>query len=361
MQDRSKSRRRSTLYCLGRAVAATGKVWCPDGAVAALRWPHAWVACPVGRGRGAGRRVPAGARARVGRLPWSDRGPGHPGRRLADRPGGDHAGTGARPHDRTVAGGRDRPSDPAARCRPRRTPRPPGPFPWSAAGSPPRSGCTRALRWSSCRSSGWWPEAGRLGARRAGGVRESCHGGAHLAGLFVRLPWSRPLSDERRRAVSALLVTGARAPRPPWPLRPDPATASCRRGGRGCSGGRHGPGHPDGQPRRADPGFRIGPARGAGVGRVGRDASGPGDLGRPRGPGGCVGRARASARAGPVAGARPWCWVRPLPCSPRWGWPRAHGPCRPRGARCRRGAGAGRVPARCATAGSPLGPGRRPH
>lgn len=28
------------------------------------------------------------------------------------------------------------------------------------------------------------------------------------AGLFVRLPWSRPLSDERRRAVSALLVTG---------------------------------------------------------------------------------------------------------------------------------------------------------
>jgi len=29
------------------------------------------------------------------------------------------------------------------------------------------------------------------------------------AGLFVRLPWSRPLSDERRRAVSALLVTGS--------------------------------------------------------------------------------------------------------------------------------------------------------
>jgi hypothetical protein len=28
------------------------------------------------------------------------------------------------------------------------------------------------------------------------------------AGLFVRLPWSRPLSDERRRAVSALLTTG---------------------------------------------------------------------------------------------------------------------------------------------------------
>ncbi len=28
------------------------------------------------------------------------------------------------------------------------------------------------------------------------------------AGLFVRLPWSRPLSDERRRAVSALLATG---------------------------------------------------------------------------------------------------------------------------------------------------------
>jgi hypothetical protein len=28
------------------------------------------------------------------------------------------------------------------------------------------------------------------------------------AGLFVRLPWSRTLSDERRRAVSALLTTG---------------------------------------------------------------------------------------------------------------------------------------------------------
>jgi hypothetical protein len=28
------------------------------------------------------------------------------------------------------------------------------------------------------------------------------------AGLFVRLPWSRPVSDERRRAVSALLSTG---------------------------------------------------------------------------------------------------------------------------------------------------------
>ena len=28
------------------------------------------------------------------------------------------------------------------------------------------------------------------------------------AGLFVRLPWSRPLSDERRRAVSALLTMG---------------------------------------------------------------------------------------------------------------------------------------------------------
>jgi hypothetical protein len=28
------------------------------------------------------------------------------------------------------------------------------------------------------------------------------------AGLFLRLPWSRPVSDERRRAVSALLTTG---------------------------------------------------------------------------------------------------------------------------------------------------------
>jgi glucose dehydrogenase len=28
------------------------------------------------------------------------------------------------------------------------------------------------------------------------------------AGLFVRLPWSRSLTDERRRAVSALLTAG---------------------------------------------------------------------------------------------------------------------------------------------------------
>ena len=43
------------------------------------------------------------------------------------------------------------------------------------------------------------------------------------AGLFVRLPWSRAVSDERRRAVSALLTTGRRRwPRPGWASRSGP-------------------------------------------------------------------------------------------------------------------------------------------
>ncbi len=99
---------------------------------------------------------------------------------------------------------------PAARCRPEAG-RPARPA--RSPGQPPGRRRDRDVH-GRCAGPrvghrGGGPRLDRLGARRAGVFASLATVALICAGLFVRLPWSRPLSDERRRAVSALLVTGS--------------------------------------------------------------------------------------------------------------------------------------------------------
>ena len=148
------------------------------------------------------------------------------------------------------------------------------------------------------------------------------------AGLFVRLPWSRALSDERRRAVSALLTTGVAVATIGVGVAVG-SVAGCAVGRSGQRDARAGRGRRDGrgQPGRPHARVRVGAARRPGLGDLGRGAARSGDVGHAGGPGLRVGRAR-DAR-GPGAGARPWSSAPCSRSSPPSGWPPVRGRGRP--------------------------------